>query len=101
MEERVPEQPHASHVCGAGGQQRHPVAAAFQCLLFDRNCRRDGRLVVGVRLDHRQGSAVAIGLVQISDELNDLRDHAADHDPERKIYFQRGCHRASPLFIFD
>lgn len=87
MEERDHDPPHASHACGAGGQQRHLVAAAFQRLLFDRNCRRDGRLVVSVRLDHRQGSDVAIGLVQISDELNDFRDHAADHDPERKIYF--------------
>jgi len=48
------------------------IAAAFQDLLFDRSYRFDGRLVVSVRLAHRQGGEVAVGLVQIPDELSEL-----------------------------
>jgi hypothetical protein len=44
---------------------------------------------------------VADGLVQISDELRNLRYGAPDHDPECEIYFQRYPHRASPRLVFD
>ena len=44
----------------------------MQDLLFDRSYRFDGRLVVSVRLAHRQGGEVAVGLVQIPDELSEL-----------------------------
>jgi hypothetical protein len=64
---------------GACDERRDINAAAFQDLLFDSDCRRDGRLVVCVRLAHRRGCEVAIGLVQISDELNGLRGHTANH----------------------
>jgi hypothetical protein len=100
-EERCHEQAHGQYANGDGGRwEGHAKAAAFQYVLFDRNWRRDGRVVVRVRLAHRRGYEVAVGLVQISDELNDLCYRAADHDPEGKAYFQRERHRASPLFDF-
>jgi hypothetical protein len=43
---------------------------------------------------------MAVGLVQMSDELNNPWYRTADHDPESKIYFQHERHRASPLFDF-
>jgi hypothetical protein len=41
---------------------------------------------------------MAVGLNQVCGELNGFYCRAADHDPERKVYFQRESHRASPLF---
>ena len=55
---------------GSGRQESHIEGAVFQDLLFDRNCRRDGRLVVRFRLGHGHGYEMAVGLVQMSDELN-------------------------------
>ena len=69
---------------------------AFQHRLFDHDCGRDGWLEFSDWLAHRQIVNVADGLVQISDELRNLRYGAADHDPKCKIYFQRDPHRASP-----
>jgi hypothetical protein len=39
-------------------------AAAFERLLFDRNYRRDDRLIVGLRLGRRRNRELAIGLIQ-------------------------------------
>lgn len=61
-EERCHAQPHGSNAGGVVDQQRQIIAAAFQGLLFDRNCRRDARLVVSLRLDQRKGGAVAASL---------------------------------------
>jgi hypothetical protein len=58
-------------------------------------------LAIGVRLGHRRGCKMAVGLIQISDELNDLRCRADNHDPERKVYFQRDCHRYLLFLIFE
>jgi hypothetical protein len=100
-EERSHEQPHGNYAYGDGCRHKsHIEAAAFHDLLFGSNCRRDGRLAVRVRLGRRCGCELAIGLIQVSDELNGFRCCAANHDPERKIYFQRDRHRVSPLFDF-
>ena len=97
-EERCHEQPHPTDACRLDGQQKDDIEAGFRCRVFDRGCGRHDRLGFGIRLAHRQGSEVAIGLAQISDDVSDLRDPAADHDPESKIHFQRDQHRASPHF---
>jgi hypothetical protein len=62
------EQPHGD----CGRRENLTKGAVFQDLLFDRNCRRDGRLAVRVRLGHPHGCEMAVGLIQISDQLNEL-----------------------------
>jgi hypothetical protein len=64
-------------------------AAAFDRLLFDRNYRRDGRLVVCLRLGRRRSREMAIGLIQEFDDLNGFRCRATNHYPESKVHFQR------------
>jgi len=54
---------HRSDACELAGQQNDTIAAVFRDLLFYRNYRRDRWLGVRVRLDHRQGGGVAVGLV--------------------------------------
>jgi hypothetical protein len=44
---------------------------------------------------------MAVGLIQVSDELNDLRCRAENHDPKRKVYFQRDRHRYLLFLIFE
>jgi hypothetical protein len=100
-EERCHEQRHPSNASGLNGQQRDNIETGFRYCLCDRSWRRDGWLGFSLRLDHRQSSEVAIGLAQISDDVSDLCDPAADHDPESKIHFQRDQHRASPHFDFS
>ena len=87
--------------CRLDGRQKDDIEAGFRCRVFDRSCSRHDRLGFSIRLAHRQGSEVAIGLAQISDDVSDLRNPAADHDPESKIHFQRDQHRASPHFDFS
>lgn len=100
-EERCHEQAHGQYANGDGGRREgHAKAAAFQYVLFDRNWPRDGRLVVRVRLGHRRGCKMAVGLNQVCGELNGFHRRAADHDPGGNVYFQRERHRASPLFDF-
>jgi hypothetical protein len=85
----------AAAVSRATSKQRF-VTVGFFC----NNCRRDARLAVRVRLDRRCDCEKADGLIQIFDELQGFHCQAADHDPERQVYFQRDRHRASPLFDF-
>ena len=66
MEERGHEQPLGIHSCSVGGKQRDDIAAAFRYWLFDRKRRGYGRLVVSLRLVHRQLSEVAVRLIQMS-----------------------------------
>ena len=67
------EQPRGSYGHGGSGRQEsHITGAVFQDLLFDRNCRRDGRLAVRVRLGHGHCYEVAVGLVQMPDERSNL-----------------------------
>ena len=75
-------------------------AVAFDHLLFDRNCRRDDRLAVRLRLGRFRFRELAIGLMQVIDELNGFRCRATNHYPESKVYFQREEHRASPYRLF-
>jgi hypothetical protein len=44
---------------------------------------------------------MAVGLIQLSDELNGFHCRAADDDPERKVYFQRDRHRHFLFLIFE
>jgi hypothetical protein len=74
--------------------------AAFDRLFFDRNYRRDGRLVVRLRLGHRRSREMAIGLKHVFDELHGFRCRATNHYPESKVDFQGEYHPALPLFDF-
>ncbi len=96
--ERCHEQRHRSDAFRLSGKQGQIIESVFQDRLFYRNYRCDDWLGLSLRLDHLQGSKLAVGLVQISDQLSELCYSAADHDPERKVYFQRDSHRASPHF---
>jgi hypothetical protein len=64
-------------------------AAAFDRLLFNCNYRRDVLLGVRLRLGRRRSREMAIGLIQVFDDLNGFRCRATDHYPESKVYFQR------------
>jgi hypothetical protein len=64
-------------------------AAAFDRLLFDCNYRRDDRVVVRLRLGYRRSREMAIGLVQVFDELNGFRCRQTNHYPDSKVYLQR------------
>ena len=75
--------------------------SAVHGLLFDRDRRRNDRLAVRVRLGHRGGCKMAVGLIQVPDELNDLFRRASNHNPKRKVYFQRDCHRYRLFLIFE
>ena len=99
--ERCHEQRHPINASGLDGQQRDNIETGFRYCLCDRSCGRDDRLGVSLRLAHRQGRKMASGLAQIPDDVSDLCHPAADHDPERKIYFKRDQHRASPHFDFS
>jgi hypothetical protein len=44
---------------------------------------------------------MAVGLIQVFEELNDLFRRAGYHDPKRKVYFQRDRHRYLLFLIFE
>jgi hypothetical protein len=71
--------------------------ATFKQRLFDRNRRRDGRLVVRLRLGRHRNHEVAVSLIEA---FQGFRCRATDHYPKSKVYLQREYHRASPLFDF-
>jgi hypothetical protein len=64
-------------------------APAFDRLFFERNYRRDGRLVVRLWLGRRRSDEMAIGLKHVFDELHGFRCRATNHYPESKVCFQR------------
>ena len=97
-EERRHEEPNGNYAHGSSRCHIHIEAAAFHDLLPGRNCHRDGRLAVRARLGHGFSCEMAVCLIQVFDELNDLGCRAADHNPERKVYLQRDRHGASPSF---
>ena len=80
--ERCHEQPNGNYADGGNGDHEdHFEGPAVHGLLFGLDRRRNDRLAVRVRLGHRRGCKMAVGLIQVSGE------RAANHDPERNVYF--------------